>query len=151
MSSGFKHLRTTWPDGACCEPPGGVWEIGPRGWRLGMATGFYLASGLDAGFRLQTASGSAPGPSLTRSAHSTPVSHRPDADLRAQNKQVVTGMKPFSLDFVSFLSESSPSLNAGPSGSTSLTKILLFLWLSMCPVIAKPGTDQRWRQTFWKI
>lgn len=31
-----------------------------------------------------------------------------------------------------------PSLNASPSGRTSLTKILLFFWPSMCPVTAKP-------------
>lgn len=31
-----------------------------------------------------------------------------------------------------------PPLKASPSERTSLTKILLFLWLSMCPVMAKP-------------
>lgn len=31
-----------------------------------------------------------------------------------------------------------PSLKASPSGSTSLTKILLFFWLSVWPVTAKP-------------
>lgn len=31
-----------------------------------------------------------------------------------------------------------PSLKARPSGRTSLTQILLFFWLSMCPVTAKP-------------
>lgn len=40
---------------------------------------------------------------------------------------------------VFFFSEPAPSLNASPSGRTSLTKILLFFWLSMCPVTAKPG------------
>lgn len=42
-----------------------------------------------------------------------------------------------------FLSGKAPSLNASPSGSTSLTKILLFLWVSMCPVTAKPGRRKK--------
>lgn len=43
--------------------------------------------------------------------------------------------------FAALLSERAPSLNARSSGSTSLTKILLFFWLSICPVTAKPGRE----------
>lgn len=53
--------------------------------------------------------------------------------------QIIHGM--LFQDYV--FSEQAPSLNASPSGSTSLTKILLFLWLSMCPVTAKPGGRKR--------
>lgn len=47
----------------------------------------------------------------------------------------------------------SPSLNASPSGRTSLTKILLFLWLSMCPVTAKPRikTDKESQTNAYRI
>lgn len=37
------------------------------------------------------------------------------------------------------ISRSAPSLKARPSGSTSLTKTLLFFWLSAYPVTAKPA------------
>lgn len=36
-----------------------------------------------------------------------------------------------------------PLLNARSSGRTSLTKIRLFFWLSMCPVTANPGRRKR--------
>lgn len=43
-----------------------------------------------------------------------------------------------------------PSLKASPSGSTSLTKILLFLKLSMCPVTAKPDQKKSWKDRLIK-
>lgn len=97
------------------------------------------ASGSGAQFVQQTAFGSMPGPDRGRTDHSGPGSHRQDADLhtRANSFRKATPISNVMLLLV--VSRLAPSLKARPSGSTSLTKTLLFFWLSAYPVTAKPA------------
>lgn len=83
------------------------------------------ASGSGAQFVQQTAFGSMPGPDRGRIDHSGPGSHRQDADLHTQTRfRKATPISNVTLLLV--VSRSAPSLKARPSGSTSLTKTLLF-------------------------
>lgn len=126
----LNYLKMTWLAGACYQLPAAVWAEGLAG------GGLRPSSGSAVGFALQTASGSGSGPGPRRCGHSAPGPHRLDADLGGEQHASETPAGTWAVWV--YCTERTPSLKASPSGRTSLTKILLFFWLSMCPVTAKP-------------
>lgn len=143
FSTWFNHLKMTWPGGACRHLPFAVRGEGLGVERPRRGAGVRPASGSGAGFARKTASGSGSGPGSRRCGRSAPGPRRRDADLRKQagfsrSGENIGGVDP--LDVA--VQKRAPSLNASPSGRTSLTQILLFFWPSMCPVTAKPGGNE---------
>lgn len=143
FSTWFNHLKTTWLGGACRHLPFAVRGEGQGVERPRRGAGVRPASGSGAGFVRKTASGSGSGPGPKRCGRSAPRSRPRDADLHkragfSRSDGNIGGVD--SLDMT--VKKRTPWLNASPSGRTSLTKILLLFWPSMCPVTAKPGGNE---------
>lgn len=140
FSTWLNHLKMTWLGGACRRRlPFAVRGEGPGVERARRGAGVRPASGSGAGFVRKTASGSGSGPGPERCGRSAPRSRRRDADL---HKQAGFSESGGNIGGVDASEKRRPSLNASPSGRTSLTQILLFFWPSMCPVTAKPGGNE---------
>lgn len=143
FSTWFNHLKMTWLGGACRHLPSAVRGEGLGVERPRRGAGVRPASGSGAGFVRKTASGSGSGPGPKRCGRSAPRSRHRDADLQKRAGLSRSGENIGAVDpSDAAVKKRTPSLNASPSGRTSLTQILLFFWPSMCPVTAKPGGNE---------